>query len=81
MAFSGCLNDDTFGPAIHGCRDNFDFTIKFERMFLTLIPESIFMAIALIRIAYLGQRPRIVKGSWIWALKLVRHLLRLLIFS
>ena len=71
MAFSGCLHDEDFGPAVHGCRENFDFTIKFERIFLSLISASMFLAIAQIRIIFLTQRPRMVNGNWFWILKVV----------
>ena len=71
MLFSGCLNDEDFGPAVHGCRENFDFTIKFERIFLSLISASMFIAIAQIRIIFLAQRARMVKGNWLCNLKVV----------
>jgi ATP-binding cassette subfamily C (CFTR/MRP) protein 1 len=71
MAFSACLNDETFGPAVHGCRDNFDFTIKFERIFLSLVSASLFIVIAQVRIIFLAQGPRMVDGKWLWMLKVV----------
>ena len=74
MAFSGCLNDETFGPAVHGCRENFDFTIKFERIFLSLISASLFIMLAQIRIRFLTQRPRMVHGNRLWILKVVRSM-------
>lgn len=41
MDFSGCLNDsaDVFDPVVKGCRGNFDFTIQFETIFFSLIPN------------------------------------------
>jgi len=63
MNFSGCLNDDTIGPAVQGCRDDFDFTIKFEKIFLDAIPAAIFTAISLPRIIYLSRRPALVGGA------------------
>jgi ATP-binding cassette subfamily C (CFTR/MRP) protein 1 len=71
MAFSACLNDETFGPAVDGCRDNFDFTIKFERIFLSLVSASLFIVIAQVRIIFLAQGPRMVDGKWLWMLKVV----------
>jgi hypothetical protein len=71
MAFSACLNDETFGPAVLGCRDNFDFTIKFERIFLSLVSASLFIVIAQVRIIFLAQGPRMVDGKLLWMLKVV----------
>jgi ATP-binding cassette subfamily C (CFTR/MRP) protein 1 len=71
MAFLECLNDDTFGPAVYGCRDNFDFTLTFEKIFLSLLPASLFIVSGQTRIIFLARRPRIVKGSLLWNLKLV----------
>ncbi|KAK8053968.1 ABC multidrug transporter [Apiospora saccharicola] len=30
MSFSTCKNDNLIGPNVNGCRDDFDFTVKFE---------------------------------------------------
>lgn len=67
-----CLNDDSFGPAVRGCRDDFDFTITFERIFFGIIPTAVFIPLCLTRLAYLLQRPRIVGGVPLQFLKLVR---------
>lgn len=72
MEFSGCLNDESIGPAVEGCRDNFDFTIKFEKVFLELIPTVIFIAICLPRAAHLLRKPVIVGGALLRGAKLVR---------
>ncbi|PVH82064.1 P-loop containing nucleoside triphosphate hydrolase protein [Cadophora sp. DSE1049] len=63
MEFSGCLNDESIGPAVEGCRGNFDFTIKFERICFMLIPTTVFIAICIPRILYLIHRPVIVYGG------------------
>jgi len=63
MDFSGCLNDESIGPTVQGCRGNFDFTIKFEKIFLDLIPTVVFIAICLPRIVILARRPAIVGGA------------------
>ena len=76
MDFSGCPDDDTFGPVVQGCRGDFDFTIKFEKIFLSIIPAAVFIAISLSRVVYLSQKPTIVSGSILRALKLVRLLPR-----
>jgi len=71
MDFLGCVEDDSFGPAVHGCRDNFDFTIKFENIFFSIIPNSIFIVIALGRIIILSRRSEAVSGSTLRTIKLV----------
>lgn len=71
MDFTGCLNDEAFGPAVRGCRGDFDFTIKFEQIFMVLLPASIFTAVSLSRIAFLARRPSIVAGAGLKYTKLV----------
>lgn len=39
MDFSGCLNDEAIEPTVLGCRGNFDFTIKFEKIVFSVIPS------------------------------------------
>ncbi|KAH9220185.1 hypothetical protein DL95DRAFT_433377 [Leptodontidium sp. 2 PMI_412] len=63
MEFSGCVNDESIGPAVEGCRGDFDFTIKFERICFLLIPTAIFITICLPRIFYLSRQPIIVYGG------------------
>ncbi|KAL0933869.1 ABC multidrug transporter [Colletotrichum truncatum] len=67
---SRCLNDDSLGPGVQGCRGNFDFTLRFERIFLAIIPAAVFAALSLPRIAYLARKPRIVDAKSIQAIKL-----------
>ncbi|KAG5794653.1 hypothetical protein H9Q69_006287 [Fusarium xylarioides] len=38
---STCLNDGSLGPGVQGCRGDFDFTQKFERIFLSIIPTAV----------------------------------------
>ncbi|CZR65845.1 related to multidrug resistance protein [Phialocephala subalpina] len=71
MDFLECPNDDSFGPSVHGCRDDFDFTIRFERVFFSVVSASIFVVLALARIVFLARRPAIVQGSLLKNLKLV----------
>ncbi|KAL2131166.1 hypothetical protein VTI74DRAFT_5453 [Chaetomium olivicolor] len=70
MDFSACPGDASFGPAVRGCRGDFDFTIKFEKIFFALIPAPIFIAFALSRAVYLSRRPVIVNGTLLRAAKL-----------
>ncbi|KAK1980151.1 hypothetical protein LZ30DRAFT_536922, partial [Colletotrichum cereale] len=65
---SSCLNDNTLGPVVHGCRDDFDFTVKFEHVFFSTVPASIFIAAALLRLFHLLRKPSLVDGvisQWI----------------
>lgn len=70
---SRCLNDDSLGPVVQGCRDDFDFTLRFERIFLAIIPAAVFIALSLPRIAYLSRKPRIVGAKSVQTIKLVRE--------
>lgn len=74
MEFAGCSNDQAFGPSVHGCRGDFDFTIKFEKIFFSLIPSSIIVAIAAPRLIALTRRTLVVTGAWFQFTKLVRIL-------
>lgn len=74
MDFLGCSSDQSLGPAVQGCRDNFDFTIKFEQVFFSILPASIFVALSLPRIAYLAYRRALVGGPLLRSAKTVRSL-------
>ncbi|KAI0011479.1 ATPase-like protein [Xylariaceae sp. FL0662B] len=58
--FSTCIDDNNFGPGVRGCRDDFDFTINFESIILTLLPNCLFIAVSVLRIACLLHRQHIV---------------------
>lgn len=66
-----CLNDNEFGPSVVGCRGDFDFTQKFERIVLSIIPNSVYIALVLTRLVVLAQRPKIVAGEFLKLSKLV----------
>lgn len=63
MAVSTCVNDNSLGPAVQGCRGDFDFTLRFQRTFFAILPAAVFIALALPRIAWLAVKPRIVSGT------------------
>ncbi|KAF0641998.1 hypothetical protein NXS19_010672 [Fusarium pseudograminearum] len=63
MAVSGCINDNSFGPIVQGCRGDFDFTLRFQNIILGIVPAAIFILIALTRVATLAFRSRIVDGK------------------
>jgi hypothetical protein len=71
MDFSGCPGDDSFGPTVRGCRGDFDFTIRFEKIFFALIPAPIFIALSLARIVYLARKPVSTSGALLRNAKLV----------
>jgi ATP-binding cassette subfamily C (CFTR/MRP) protein 1 len=71
MATTNCLNDDDFGPVVKGCRDDFDFTLKFELIIFSLVPSSIFVLVALLRCYQLYKRRKIVDAKLFLAAKLV----------
>jgi len=67
-----CASDRTFGPAVLGCRGNFDFTVKFEDIVLSLLPASLFIILAIFRIWYLCRAESLERGSsWLLMTKLV----------
>ena len=68
---SSCLNDGSWGPGVRGCRGDFDFTQKFERIFFSIIPTVVFIAAAVGRVAVLVQRERIVNGIVLQSVKTV----------
>ncbi|KAF2808069.1 uncharacterized protein BDZ99DRAFT_391725 [Mytilinidion resinicola] len=48
--------DSAFGPAVEGCRGNFDFTLAFEQYFFSIAPSAAFLLIAPVRIHYLSSK-------------------------
>lgn len=74
MTALGCLNDDDFGPVVKGCRDDFDFTLKFELIIFSLVPSSIFILVALLRCVQLLNKKTIVGARLFLAIKLVSEL-------
>ncbi|KAK4669961.1 uncharacterized protein QC763_207550 [Podospora pseudopauciseta] len=71
MDFATCTDDASFGPSVQGCRGDFDFTLKFEKIFLAIIPAAIFIALSLPRIVQLHRKPGIVGGVILRYLKLI----------
>ncbi|KXJ97331.1 putative ABC multidrug transporter [Microdochium bolleyi] len=63
MSFSACSNDLSLGPQVTGCRDDFDFTVRFEQLFFSIVPASIYMIVAGWRIFAIRRRPVVVSGS------------------
>lgn len=66
-----CSNENSIGPAVQGCRDNFDFTVYFEQIAFAIIPSSIFIALSLVDLPRLLHKQRIVIAPQIQWLKQV----------
>ncbi|EQL03011.1 ABC transporter [Ophiocordyceps sinensis CO18] len=64
MAAPDCLNDSSFGPAVVGCRHDFDLTKLFEQAMLSIAPSSAFAVLAVLRTAHLRRRPVVLQGAW-----------------
>ncbi|KAF5018609.1 hypothetical protein F66182_9401 [Fusarium sp. NRRL 66182] len=63
MDFEGCLSDASFGPFVKGCRDSFDFTLKFEVIIFFIAPSCVFTALAFMRILILVSKSHIITGN------------------
>ncbi|KAF4450560.1 ABC transporter [Fusarium austroafricanum] len=70
MALAGCPSDATFGPVVKGCRGDFDFTLTFERIFLSIVPACIFSILSIVRSSWLIQKPTIVAAPVLNVVKL-----------
>ncbi|KAF5560472.1 multidrug resistance [Fusarium phyllophilum] len=69
---SACLNDDSLGPAVRGCRGNFDFTVAFEDVVFVIVPAAAFICLGFFRILTLCRRRRpIVSASAVQWTKLL----------
>ena len=65
--------DDTFGPAVAQCRENFDFTLLFEQTILTIAPAALFLLCVPVRIIRLYRRSMKTQPSILHQLKLVNY--------
>lgn len=50
--------DDAFGPAVKGCRDDFDFTLRFEQYFFVIAPSVAMLLAGLARLYDLHPQRR-----------------------
>ncbi len=71
MDFAGCADDSSFGPSVHGCRGGFDFTLRFEQIFFSILPSSLFIVLGLLRVWSLLRRSCVVNGVWFQLTKAV----------
>lgn len=63
--------DNTFGPHAANCRGDFDFTLLFEETVLSLLPLTLLLIAAPLRIGYLFKKDWKVVQSPLLPLKLV----------
>ena len=70
---AGCLNEDTLGPGVKGCRDDFDFTIKFEQLVFSVLPSVLLIVASIWRVRYLSTSVVVVHAPLLQSLKLVSH--------
>ncbi|KAJ5752402.1 hypothetical protein N7520_009319 [Penicillium odoratum] len=52
-----CADDTSFGPTVQGCRGNFDFTLKFEKIILSILPSAVFIVLSVPRVIFLTRKP------------------------
>ncbi|CAH0020515.1 unnamed protein product [Clonostachys rhizophaga] len=69
-----CPSDNTFGPIVHGCRDDFDFTLLFEHLFFTIVPCAVFIFASSYKIRQLCRVEQIANGKLLQGIKSVVHL-------
>jgi hypothetical protein len=50
------IADSRFGPQIQNCRDNFDLTLKFEHVLLSLLPNATLFVFVIGRIFFLRKQ-------------------------
>lgn len=64
--------DAAFDPQIGVCLRTFDFTLRFESIFLSIFPSSLFVLAALTRTFFLTKVPRrLATGNAFQILKMV----------
>ncbi len=65
--------DAAVGPQVASCLRAFDFTLRFEDLFLSIIPSALFTFVALVRLYLLKRGPKLIfRGGAFQFLKLVR---------
>jgi hypothetical protein len=68
----GILVQDTFGPQVSGCYENFDFTLLFEESILYLPPLFVALSLSLFRLWQLrAARILLRRAGLLCAFKLV----------
>lgn len=70
-AATWCRNEFTLEPFVEGCRGDFDFTVLFELVILSIVPSVCFLVLSSYRIWHLRRKPVLVRGSLLSFGKLV----------
>lgn len=55
--------DEGFGPVAQDCRGGFDFTIAFEQYLFSILPASLLILAAPLRLRHLRKLPSVVTGA------------------
>lgn len=55
--------DESFGPAVQDCRGDFDFTIAFEQYLFAILPASLLIIAAPLRLRHLRKSPPVVAAK------------------
>lgn len=63
--------DNRFGPVVKGCRDDFDFTLLFEQVIMTMSPTALVLLLILPRIYHLHTQKLKTKRNWVYWSKCV----------
>lgn len=63
--------DRVFGPAIQGCRSDFDFTLLFQDSVLGILPSSVLIILAAARLVFLARRHAVASLKWLYHSKIV----------
>ncbi|KAM7201434.1 P-loop containing nucleoside triphosphate hydrolase protein [Naviculisporaceae sp. PSN 640] len=74
MGHNECPHDYHLKPIFHTCRGVHDFSLKFEKIFLAIVPTSLFILFAIARFLYLVRKPKIVTGFTFRAVKIAAFL-------
>ncbi|KAK1525185.1 hypothetical protein CABS01_00274 [Colletotrichum abscissum] len=67
---SSCANDGSLGPVVHGCRDDFDFTVGFEQAALAITPAAVLILCSLPRLFQLLQKQKLIDETILLCLKI-----------
>ncbi|KAF2673292.1 ABC transporter [Microthyrium microscopicum] len=65
-----CFSDNSFGPTVQGCRGDFDFTLRFEHVFFSIVPAICFWGVASFRIGLLARNSERILGGAFQILKI-----------
>lgn len=73
MSAIGCRNDFTLEIFVSGCRGDFDFTILFEHLILSVVPSVCILLLSPYRIWGLHSRPVVIRETESTMMKIIQH--------